>query len=85
MRLLALYTEHDFLLLRLKICAKHPIHRACLQALLRHLSRVASHSDKNKMTADALAARFAFAISRQSEFLKDSGPPYVKVCCNFLL
>ena len=35
------------------------------------------------MTVDALAARFAFAISRQSEILNDSGP-YVKVCCNYL-
>lgn len=71
---LARYTENDFLLLRSKIRAKQPVHRASLRVLLRHLFRVASYSDENEMTMDVLAARFAYTLSRQSESLKDSGP-----------
>ena len=50
-----------------------------------HLSCISSHSNMNEMTVDVLAARFAFAVSRQTnefKFLKDGGPPYVKACCN---
>ncbi|KAH9041938.1 hypothetical protein EDB84DRAFT_1559528 [Lactarius hengduanensis] len=51
----ARYTENDFSLWRSKIRELHPVHRASLGALLRHLLRVSSHSDKNAMTVEALA------------------------------
>ncbi|KAH9024574.1 hypothetical protein EDB85DRAFT_2181507 [Lactarius pseudohatsudake] len=54
----ARYTENDFSLWRSKIRELHPVHRASLGALLRHLLLVSSHSDKNAMTVEALAARF---------------------------
>jgi hypothetical protein len=38
------YTKNNFSLLRSKIRELHPVHRASLEALLRHLLRVASHS-----------------------------------------
>ncbi|KAH9049274.1 hypothetical protein EDB83DRAFT_1409823 [Lactarius deliciosus] len=43
----ARFTENNFSLLRSKIRKLHPIHRASLRALLRHLLRVSSHSDTN--------------------------------------
>jgi len=61
---IARYTENDCSLLRSKIRELHPFHRASLQALLQHLFRVASHSDKNAMTLEALAARFCDIILR---------------------
>jgi hypothetical protein len=41
------YKHNNFSLLRSKIRELHPVHKASLRALLRHLFRVASHSDKN--------------------------------------
>jgi hypothetical protein len=61
---IARYTENDCSLLRSKIRELHPFHKASLQAVLRHLFRVASHSDKNAMTLEALAARFCYIILR---------------------
>ncbi|KAI9453219.1 hypothetical protein BJY52DRAFT_1189777 [Lactarius psammicola] len=60
----ARYTENDFSLLRSKIRGIHPAHKAPLGALLRHLSRVASQSDKNAMTVEALAAQFCYTVLR---------------------
>jgi hypothetical protein len=57
MSFIARYTENNFSLLRLKIRELHPVHRASLEALLRHLLRVASHSDKNGLTVKVLSAR----------------------------
>ena len=55
----------------MKIRELHPVHRASLEALLRHLSRVASHSDENKMTVEALAAKFRYSVFRGKEILQD--------------
>ncbi|KAH9050552.1 Rho GTPase activation protein [Lactarius hengduanensis] len=60
----ARYTENDFSLLRSKIGELHPVHRASLGTLLRHLLRVSSHSDKNAMTVEALATRFSYTVLR---------------------
>ncbi|KAF8269717.1 hypothetical protein EI94DRAFT_906828 [Lactarius quietus] len=67
----ARYTENDCFVLRSKICELHPIHRASLEVLLRHLCRVASHSGKNTMTVDTLAARFCYTILRGNAVLED--------------
>ncbi|KAI9456978.1 hypothetical protein BJY52DRAFT_1187583 [Lactarius psammicola] len=58
----ARFTENEFSLLRSKTLELHPAHRASLGALLRHLLRVASHSNKNAMTVGALAAQFGYAV-----------------------
>ena len=50
------YTKDNFSLLRSKIRELHPVHRASLKALLRHLLKVASHSDKNGMTVETLSS-----------------------------
>ncbi len=68
---IARYTENDFSLLRSKIREIHPVHRASLGALLRHLLRVASHSDKNAMTVEALATEFRYPILRGNRVLQD--------------
>ncbi|KAH9059288.1 Rho GTPase activation protein [Lactarius vividus] len=65
------YIENDFSLWRSKIRELHPVHRASLGALLRHLLRVSSHSDKNAMTVEALAARFRYGVCRGSQVLQD--------------
>ncbi|KAI9431834.1 Rho GTPase activation protein [Lactarius psammicola] len=67
----ARYTENDFSLLRSKIREMHPAHRASLGALLRHLLRVASHSDKNGMTVGVLAAHFRYVVLRGNEVLQN--------------
>ena len=50
------YTKDNFSLLRSKIRELHPVHRESLKALLRHLLKVASHSDKNGMTVEILSS-----------------------------
>ncbi len=80
---IARYTENDFSLLRSKIRELHPVHKASLQAFLRHLLRVASHSDKNGTTVGALAARFRYGVLRGNEVLQDG--VHVKACCNYFL
>ncbi|KAH9016488.1 hypothetical protein EDB85DRAFT_752611 [Lactarius pseudohatsudake] len=67
----ARYTENDYSVLRSKIRELHPVHRASLEALLRHLLRVASHSDVNAMTVKALAAQFSYPVLRGNEVLQD--------------
>ncbi|KAF8256586.1 hypothetical protein EI94DRAFT_316051 [Lactarius quietus] len=57
-------TENDLSLLRSKIRELHPVQRASLGALLRHLCRVASHLGMNGMSANALAIQFSHAILR---------------------
>ncbi|KAI9456987.1 hypothetical protein BJY52DRAFT_527106 [Lactarius psammicola] len=63
--------ENDFSLLRSKIGEAHPVHRASLGALMRHLLRVASHSDKNSMTVEALASQFSYDVLRGNEVSQD--------------
>jgi len=66
----ARYTENDFSLFRSKIRELHPVHRASLGALLRHLLFVA-RSDKNSMTVEALAAQFCYAVLPGNTVLQD--------------
>src|ERR1700677_1100048 len=77
---LASYTENDCSLFRSKIRELHPVQRASLGALLQHLSRVASHSEKNGMTVRALAIHFSHAI-----FRGDASEAAVKACCDYFL
>ncbi|KAH9029690.1 hypothetical protein EDB85DRAFT_1509827 [Lactarius pseudohatsudake] len=60
----ARYTENDYSVLRSKIRELHPVHRASLEAVLRHLFLVSSHSDKNAMSVKALAGQFCYTILR---------------------
>ncbi|KAH9024572.1 hypothetical protein EDB85DRAFT_1870089, partial [Lactarius pseudohatsudake] len=69
----ARFTENNFSLLRSKILKLHPIHRASLRALLRHLLRVSSHSDTNATTVDALAGYLCYAVLRGNTVLVDGG------------
>ncbi|KAH9037701.1 hypothetical protein EDB84DRAFT_1128646 [Lactarius hengduanensis] len=66
----ASYTENDCFVLRSKICELHPVHRASLEALLRHLLRVSSHSDENAMSVKALAGQFCYTILRGNAVLE---------------
>jgi hypothetical protein len=52
------YIKNTFSLLRSKIRELHPVYTATLEALLQHLLRVASHSDKNGMTVNVLSTQF---------------------------
>jgi hypothetical protein len=79
MECIARYIENDFSLLRSKIGELHPVHRASLGTLLRHLLRVALHSDQNSMTLEALAAQFCYVILRGNEVLEDG--VHVKARC----
>ncbi|KAH9029730.1 Rho GTPase activation protein [Lactarius hengduanensis] len=74
----ARYTESLFSLVQSKFRQLHPVHRASLGALLRHLLRVASHSDKNAMTVNALAVKFWYPVLRGNEVLQQDGV-HVKV------
>ncbi|KAF8269708.1 Rho GTPase activation protein [Lactarius quietus] len=75
----ASYTENDCSLFRSKIYEIHPAHRASLEALLRHLLRVSSHSDKNLMTVQALASQFRYAVLRGGAVVQDG--VHVKARC----
>ncbi|KAH9161027.1 hypothetical protein EDB89DRAFT_810156 [Lactarius sanguifluus] len=68
----ARYAENDHSMLRSKIRELHPVHRASLEAVLRHLLLVASHSDKNAMTVEALAAQFCYTVLRGNAVLEGS-------------
>jgi hypothetical protein len=52
------YNNKNLSLLRTKIRELHPVHRASLRALLRHLFLVASHSDNNAATVKFLSCLF---------------------------
>jgi hypothetical protein len=67
------YAENDFPLLRSKIRALYPVHRASLGTLLRHLLRVSSHSNKNAMTVEALATRFSYTVLRTGNAVLQGG------------
>ena len=56
------YINNNFSLLRSKIRGLHPVHRESLEALLRHLWNVASHSDKNRLTVKDLAFEFCYFV-----------------------
>ncbi|KAI9456966.1 Rho GTPase activation protein [Lactarius psammicola] len=67
----ARYTGNDLSVLRSKIRELHPVQRASLGALSRHLLRVASHSDKNAMTVEVLLAKFSYAVLRGNVVLQE--------------
>ncbi|KAH9041940.1 hypothetical protein EDB84DRAFT_1559530 [Lactarius hengduanensis] len=67
----ARFTENNFSLLRSKIHELHPIHRASLCALLRHLLRVSTHSDKNATTVETLAGYLRYAVLRGDAVSQD--------------
>ncbi|KAI9429807.1 Rho GTPase activation protein [Lactarius indigo] len=69
----ARYIENNFSVLRSKIRELHPVHRASLEALLRHLLCISSHSDKNAMTVKVLASRFHYTILRGNAVLEETG------------
>ena len=73
------YTEDNFSLLRSKIRGLRPVHRASLEALLRHLLTVASHSDKNRMTVKELAYHFYICVLGYD--IKTEGGNYLKARC----
>ncbi|KAI9460478.1 Rho GTPase activation protein [Lactarius psammicola] len=81
----AKYTENDFSLLRSKIRELHPVHRASLGALLRHLLRVSSHSDKNAMTVEALATRFSYTVLRTGNAVLQGGVDVKKLVMEDLI
>ncbi|KAH9029682.1 hypothetical protein EDB85DRAFT_1508451 [Lactarius pseudohatsudake] len=66
----ARYTENDCSVLRSRIRELHPVHRTSLEAVLLHLFRVASHSDKNAMNVKALAAQFCYTVFRGNAVLE---------------
>ena len=82
MSLIVNYAKNNFPLLRSKIRELNPVHRATLEALLRHLLRISSHSDKNAMTVEVLASRFRFVL-RGDEVLQDGVEVKVR-CIDFL-
>ena len=77
------YTEVNFSLLRSKIRGLRPVHRASLEALLRHLLTVASHSDKNRMTVKELAYQLCLCILGCDVTTEDGN--YLKARCIDLL
>ena len=80
---IARYTANDCSALRMKIRELHPCHKASLEVILQHLFRVASRSDKNTMTIEALAAWFCYTILRGNA-ITEGGVP-VKVRANDFL
>ncbi|SRR6266702_1573190 len=81
---IARYTENNFSLLRSKIRELPAVHRTSLGVLCLHLSRVASHSDENAMTANALAFRFGFCVFSGCTIFP-SGVRVKARCISFLL
>ena len=61
------HAANDFVVLRSKIRRLPPVHRASLKALLEHLSRIASHADRNKMDAKNLSIVFSPVIFGEDE------------------
>lgn len=61
------HAANGFVVLRSKIRRLPGVHRASLKALVEHLSRVASHADKNKMDAKNLAIVFSPVVFGEDE------------------
>ena len=59
------------------------MHRESLEALLRHLWNVASHSDKNRLTVKDLALQFSYCVLGYD--LKSEDGNYLKARCMDLL
>ncbi|KAH8997007.1 hypothetical protein EDB86DRAFT_3043847 [Lactarius hatsudake] len=67
---LASHTANGFVLLRSRIHGLPAVHRTSLEALLWHLSRVASHSNKNGMDSKNLAFVFTPIVFGDDEVLQ---------------
>ena len=61
------HAANDFVVLRSKIRRLPGVHKASLKALVEHLSRIASHADKNKMDAKNLAIVFSPVVFGEDE------------------
>jgi hypothetical protein len=66
-------------LLLSKIRELHPVHRASLEALLRHLFYVASHSDKNGMSVKVLSTQLYHYVFGGTQVLERG--INAKACC----
>jgi hypothetical protein len=75
----AKYTKRNFSLLRSKIRELPPVHRASLEALLRHLLHVSSHSDKNGMSVKELSTQLCYNVLGGDEVCE--GEINLKVHC----
>jgi hypothetical protein len=64
---MANHAANDFVILRSKIRRLPGVHKASLKAVVEHLSRVASHADKNKMDAKNLAIVFSPVVFGEDE------------------
>ncbi|KAH8989380.1 Rho GTPase activation protein [Lactarius hatsudake] len=67
----ARYAESGFSPLQSRIRELPLVQRASLEALLRHLLHVSSHSGNNGMTVKSLASNFRRAVLRGNEILQD--------------
>lgn len=67
---LASHTANGFVLLRSRIDGLPAVHRTSLEALLWHLSRIASHSNKNGMDSKNLAFVFTPIVFGYDEVLQ---------------
>ena len=64
------HQNQNFVLLRSKMRRLPQVHQATLKALVEHLARVVSRSDKNKMDARNLAIVFGGMIFGDDEMPK---------------
>ncbi|KAG6919578.1 hypothetical protein DXG01_004241 [Tephrocybe rancida] len=64
------HISNNFMLLRSKIRRLPPVHQATLKALLEHLARVVTFSEKNKMDPKNLAIVFGGVIFGEDEMPK---------------
>ncbi|KAF8272362.1 hypothetical protein EI94DRAFT_1776950 [Lactarius quietus] len=61
------HAANDFVVLRSKIRRLPSVHRVLLKALVEHLSRIASHADRNKMDGKNLAIVFGPVVFGEDE------------------
>ena len=64
------HISSNFRLLRSKMRRLPPVHQATLKAIVEHLAKIASHSEKNKMDARNLAIIFGTVIFGEDEMPK---------------
>ena len=67
------HVADNFSLLRSRIRRLPPIHQATMQALVEHLARVVSRSDKNKMSSKNLATVFGPLIFGEDQIPGGAG------------
>lgn len=64
------HQANNFMLLRSKMRRLPPVHQATVKAIVEHLARVVSHSEKNKMDPKNLAIVFGGVIFGEDEMPK---------------